>query len=94
MSSGELKHYNIRVVGNVQGVFFRASTVDKAKSLGLHGFVRNESDGSVYIEAEGREADVQQLIDWARSGPPRANVFSCDVAEDELRHYSGFQIQR
>lgn len=94
MSSGEIKHYSIRVAGRVQGVFFRASTADKAKALGLNGFVRNESDGSVYIEAEGREMDVQQLIQWAQSGPPRASVDSCQVTEGQVRHYSGFQIQR
>jgi acylphosphatase len=50
------KHFNIRISGRVQGVFFRASTKAKAEELGISGFVQNEPDGSVYIEAEGEEA--------------------------------------
>ncbi|MEQ9567382.1 MAG: acylphosphatase, partial [Pseudomonadales bacterium] len=43
--------YRIHVVGRVQGVFFRASTREKATSLGLKGWVMNQHDGSVLIEA-------------------------------------------
>ncbi len=67
-------HYQIRVRGKVQGVFFRASTRDVALGLNLRGFVRNEPDGSVYIEAEGPESALQQLLAWCRQGPPRARV--------------------
>ena len=45
----------IVVRGRVQGVFFRASAAEKAAELRLAGFVRNEPDGSVYMEAEGDE---------------------------------------
>jgi len=48
-----MKHLNITVKGVVQGVFFRASTKDQADQLGICGLVRNEQDGSVYVEAEG-----------------------------------------
>jgi acylphosphatase len=49
-----MNHVSIRISGKVQGVFFRASTKGKAEQYGINGFVRNEKDGSVYIEAEGR----------------------------------------
>jgi acylphosphatase len=94
MDTGEVKHYSIRVGGRVQGVFFRASTAEKARKLGLKGFVRNEKDGSVYIEAEGPEANVKELIDWAKVGPPHASVAFCNVTEGEVSHYSAFEIQR
>ncbi|MFB3133999.1 MAG: acylphosphatase, partial [Rhodothermales bacterium] len=45
-----------RVVGRVQGVYFRAFTRNQARRLGLHGWVRNDDDGSVYLEAEGPRA--------------------------------------
>ncbi|HNU41845.1 MAG TPA: acylphosphatase, partial [Cyclobacteriaceae bacterium] len=45
-------HINILVTGTVQGVYYRASTKQKADELGIKGFVRNQPDGSVYIEAE------------------------------------------
>jgi acylphosphatase len=48
-----MHHYQITVSGKVQGVWFRKSTQDKARELGLRGFVRNQPDGSVYIEASG-----------------------------------------
>jgi acylphosphatase len=90
----DLKHYSIRVSGHVQGVFYRASTVDKASQLGLHGFVRNEPDGSVYIEAEGEPAVLMKFIDWTKTGPPRARVNSCEVHEGPLKNFKTFEIQR
>ena len=48
-----IKHFDITVQGKVQGVWFRDSTMKEAKRLGINGFVRNEPDGSVYVEAEG-----------------------------------------
>ena len=88
------KHYSILISGRVQGVFFRASTVDQGKSLGLTGFVRNESDGSVYIEAEGEENDLTQFVAWCKKGPPAARVERCEVQERQLKGYTKFEIQR
>jgi acylphosphatase len=48
-----MKHINIKITGKVQGVFFRASTKAVADQIGVKGFVKNEKDGSVYVEAEG-----------------------------------------
>jgi acylphosphatase len=76
----------------VQGVFFRASTKEKAESLGLGGNVRNQRDGSVYIEAEGDEALVDDLIDWCHKGPSAANVERVEVSPIPLRHYTSFNI--
>ena len=53
----------VRVIGNVQGVFFRAWTRDEAQRLGVSGWIRNASDGSVKAHVEGSEAGVEQLID-------------------------------
>src|SRR5258706_2006965 len=68
------KHISINVTGKVQGVFFRASAREKAEELGVKGFVRNEPDGSVYIEAEAEEIILEQFLDWCREGPPRARI--------------------
>jgi acylphosphatase len=87
-------HRNIRAGGNVQGVFYRASTVDKAKELGLKGFVLNEPAGSVYMEVEGEELLVNEMIEWARKGPPRANVTSVDVTDGPVRGFTSFEIHR
>jgi acylphosphatase len=69
----------IVVSGQVQGVFFRQSTVDEARRLGLAGFVRNLADGRVEAEAEGERAAVEALIRWCHRGPPAAQVDGVDV---------------
>lgn len=89
-----MKHLTIWVIGKVQGVFFRASTKEKADELGLKGLVRNEWDGSVYIEAEGEEELVNQFTAWCREGPPRAKVEEVIIREGELKNFSRFEIQR
>lgn len=84
----------IKVSGKVQGVFYRASTKNQADALGILGFVRNEPDGSVYIEAEAEEAILNRFIDWCRQGPPMAGVEQCDVLEKEPGRFKYFEIRR
>lgn len=89
-----IKHFNITVTGKVQGVFFRAHTETEAKKLGLRGFVRNESNGNVYIEAEGEEEQLKKLLKWCRSGPVKAIVQEVKYTESELKNYSDFRIKK
>ncbi|HZY82992.1 MAG TPA: acylphosphatase [Cyclobacteriaceae bacterium] len=86
-------HKNIRVKGKVQGVYYRASTVDMAKSLGLKGFVLNEPSGSVYMEAEGDEEQVNQLIEWAAKGPTRAIVEALEITDGAVVGFGAFEIR-
>ena len=69
----------IRVKGRVQGVYFRASTAERALALALRGRVRNEPDGSVLVLAAGDAGALEQLIDWLHTGPPMARVTTVDV---------------
>jgi acylphosphatase len=62
------------VTGHVQGVAYRASTAVEAQRLGLVGWVKNRSDGSVELEAEGDESGLTALVAWCEHGPPRARV--------------------
>ena len=89
-----LVHKKIRVNGKVQGVFYRASTADMARSLGLNGFVLNEPGGSVYMEIEGEEVIVNEMIEWARKGPPRARVDSLEISDGLVTGFSSFGIRR
>ena len=68
-----------RVRGLVQGVFYRASTVDRAEALGLVGWVRNCPDGSVELEAEGPRERLEQLVTWCRRGPSGAAVTDVEL---------------
>ncbi len=62
------------VCGRVQGVFFRASTCEQARRLGLTGYARNLADGSVEVLACGDEAAIAHLERWLQDGPPMAKV--------------------
>lgn len=66
--------FRARISGRVQRVFFRISTRNEAKRLGLAGFVRNESDGSVTLEVEGKREAVERLLSFVAHGPPLARV--------------------
>ena len=89
-----VKHFNIKVYGRVQGVFFRASTKTQAEAMGINGFVRNEKDETVYIEAEGEEDDLKKFTEWCSHGPKYAIVEQCDVEEAEIRNFTNFIILR
>ena len=88
----ELVCYQIKVSGKVQGVWFRDSTLKKAQELGVNGFVKNESDGSVYIEAEGSMDALNKFINWCHEGPAFAKVESVDVDELELTYFEKFKV--
>lgn len=66
--------YRFVVRGRVQGVFFRQSTVERARALGIAGWVRNREDGNVEGLASGAPESLEQLRAWLRHGPPAARV--------------------
>ena len=69
----------LRVSGRVQGVCYRASTQERARALGLSGWVRNAPDGAVEIDAQGQAAQLDALIAWCHQGPPAARVDDVQV---------------
>ena len=81
------------VHGRVQGVFFRASTQKTAEGLGLTGWVKNCSDGSVEIHAEGDKEKLEELIAWCRQGPPSASVSDIDLDWVDVEGFSSFDIR-
>ena len=88
------RHWKLLVKGKVQGVFYRKATKIKADELGLSGWVRNEADGSVYIEVEGDQDTLKQFADWCEHGPPHAVVDQVTTETAALKNYSGFEIRR
>lgn len=64
----------VLITGRVQGVFYRATAMEVAQSLDLHGWVRNLPDGGVEAVVEGAEYSVDEFIQWCRRGPPASRV--------------------
>jgi len=74
----------------VQGVYYRATAVEQAKAIGVFGFVRNEKDGTVYIEVEGNEENLEKFIAWCHIGSERAVVEKVLIEEGGLKNYQNF----
>lgn len=81
------------VEGNVQGVFYRHSTREKAKQLGIGGWVKNLSDGRVEVLACGEAEALEELRNWLWDGPPRAEVTDVVIQELPWEEYVGFEIK-
>ncbi|MBF0287158.1 MAG: acylphosphatase [SAR324 cluster bacterium] len=87
------KHLNIQVFGRVQGVAFRHYTTEEANKLGIKGFVKNQVDGSVYIEAEGEEQELKTFVAWCHQGAPAARVNKVLMDEGGGRDFSVFEVR-
>lgn len=88
-----MQQVHLKITGNVQGVFFRSETQDKARELGLKGWVRNTSDGGVELLAQGSLEKLQTLIDWCRKGPNRANVENVEISWEKPKEtFTDFEI--
>ncbi len=80
------------VSGRVQGVFYRASTRQKAVELGCAGYARNLADGRVEVLAVAEANAVQALIDWLWQGPPAAQVAAVEVIEVDVDELAGVPV--
>jgi acylphosphatase len=80
------------VRGRVQGVFFRDGVQEQARALGVAGWVRNRAAGTVEAVFEGPRAAVERMIDWCRTGPPRARVDDVEVQWEEPEGLAGFRV--
>lgn len=85
-------HYDIHVSGKVQGVWFRKYTKIEADKLGLKGFVRNNPDGKVYIEAEGEETLMLEFVGWLHKGAPLSKVKNVTYGTAHVVGYETFVI--
>ncbi len=82
------------VHGRVQGVGFRFSTVERARRLGVCGWVRNEPDGTVHVECEGARPRIERFLTWLKQGPPGAYVTHVDINWSPYRgEYRGFSVR-
>jgi acylphosphatase len=83
----------IVISGRVQGVYFRASARDAARTHGVSGWVRNRVDGAVEAVAEGEETAVQAFTRWCHEGPPGAYVTDVLVTPELYTgEFQGFRV--
>ena len=80
------------VSGRVHGVWFRASTQEKAKELGLTGWVRNLPDGRVETIASGEKTQLMPFFEWLKQGPPMAKVTDVTYEELPFKEYERFGL--
>lgn len=83
-----------RVVGEVQGVGYRAFAQRRAEVLDVAGYVRNEPDGTVRVVAEGQRASLARFLAELRQGPAGADVQSVEEHwDDATGEFDGFEIR-
>jgi acylphosphatase len=88
-----VRRAHVLVRGAVQGVFFRVETRDRARSLGLGGWVRNTPDGGVEAVFEGDDERIESMLAWCGRGPRGAQVADVDVTWAEPEGEEGFAIR-
>jgi acylphosphatase len=81
----------LRIIGRVQGVGYRDALCRQAGRLGVTGWVRNRSDGSVEALVQGEAASVDALIGWATRGPPAAQVTEVSVEPIAAEAFGQFE---
>lgn len=87
-----MRRIHVSVAGRVQGVFYRAGCAERARALGLAGWVRNTLDGRVEAEFEGDDAAVEAMLAWCRGGTPRSRVAGVEVVEEPPTGEEAFRV--
>jgi acylphosphatase len=82
---------HLTIHGRVQGVFYRDSMRREARQLAVTGWVRNCLDGTVEALVQGEPAAVEAIVQWARNGPPHANVEHVGIEPGD-GNYASFEI--
>ena len=81
------------VHGRVQGVYFRGSTQERAREVGVNGWVRNRPDGTVEAVFEGSAEQVTKMLDYCREGPSWARVERVEEFDETPEDLRGFGIR-
>ena len=84
---------HVYVTGTVQGVYFRATTREEARSRGVDGWVRNLEDGRVEAVFEGPEEDVEELVEFCHEGPEAARVEDVAVSDEDPEGEGRFRVR-
>tara|TARA_B100000427_G_scaffold64329_1_gene50928 strand:+ start:2784 stop:3074 length:291 start_codon:yes stop_codon:yes gene_type:complete len=81
-NQNQKKQYQLTIHGEVQGVFFRKTSLDLATKLQIAGWVKNNTDQTVSLLIKGSNKDCQKMIEWCKKGPKNANISNIDIIEE------------
>jgi acylphosphatase len=90
----ERERAHVHVSGRVQGVYFRATTRERAADHGVDGWVRNLADSRVEAVFEGPPAAVDAMVEWCHEGSPRARVEAVEATREPPEGLHGFEVRR
>ncbi|MEX0649975.1 MAG: acylphosphatase [Candidatus Andersenbacteria bacterium] len=93
MTTKEKQHLHIKVTGRVQSVNYRRHISVQAMGLGITGYIQNNPDGSVTIEAEGDHDSLRELVDTCSTGSPKARIERVEVEEGGIQHFDDFRVR-
>ena len=89
-----MKTIRVYLSGNVQGVFFRKYIEEKANELGIRGFVRNLEDGRVEVLIEGKDENVNSMLEICKKGNQHTKVEDIQFQELKNQGFKGFKVLR
>ncbi len=89
-----IKRVHVFIYGKVQRVNFRYYIRQKAIKLGLNGWVRNRVDGGVEAAFEGKQEKVDEMLDFCKQGPERAEIEDFNILKEDPRNIQGFVVLR
>lgn len=88
-----MRAVEVLVTGKVQGVSFRAYAAREAERLGVAGWVRNRTDGTVHLLVEGEEPALTEMLAWLRQGSPSARVHHLATVDTDPAGLVGFTVE-
>jgi acylphosphatase len=88
-----MKCFLATIIGSVQGVGFRFNTVQKAQHLGIGGWVKNLSNGSVEVFAEGEEKQIEEFIAFLKKGPFGSRVTKINFEKKIMHGLTNFEVK-
>mgnify|MGYP001559724705 CR=1 FL=1 len=90
-----MEHFNITIFGDVQGVYLRRTLEKEANRIGVFGFVKNEKDGTVYLEIEGKPEAIKNFIDWIKkvAGEGVYKILQVETLKGTYRAFDRFEIR-
>jgi acylphosphatase len=88
-----IRSIKVNIYGKVQGVGFRYSAMQKANEIGITGFVKNRTDGSVFMEIEAEPELIDEFIFWCKEGPTWSVVDDVVVVDIPFNNYKNFSVK-